>query len=372
MRVDSDSPFSAWLETWITRAYRSLLLCYPAEFRHEYASEMALSFADRCREERRSQGLPGVILLWLQAIAELSIEAPKEHLDMILQDLRYSFRMMRKTPGFSAIAIAILALGIGVNSIVFSLVNALLIRPLPYPHAERLMTVGESEPNRANTLSGLPFPVFLDVRARNRGFEDIGAHFEGGFSLSHENQAEQVPGAHVSAGLFRILGVSPIQGRDFLPEEDVPNSRKVVILGYSLWQNRFAGDPTITGKTIVLSGVPFTVVGVMPHGFQFPEIAELWVPMSLNEKMSPRTDCCMDAIARLKPGVTVEQARAEMASIVDQINRENPVTSYGHVGDVVPLQTYLTERYRDSSLTLFAAVVFVFLIAGANVPIYFS
>ncbi|MBI2679738.1 MAG: ABC transporter permease [Candidatus Solibacter usitatus] len=346
------------------RAFGALLLCYPAQFRQEYAREMALVFVDRCRAQRSFAGL---LAVWLNAAAGVLMEAPKEHGLMILQDLTYAIRMLRKEPLVTATAIAVLALGIGATTTTFSLANGLLLRPLPYPEPERLVAVDESAPQRNVPIMGVAFPNYQDMRARNRVFEDMALYYSGMATLTGGAEAERVQGAWVSDGIFRVLGVKPLLGRTFLAEEDVPKVPHTVLLGYDLWQRRYSSDRNIVGKSIRLSDEPVTVVGVMPRGFNFPDRSEMWLPLQLDAQLSPRTDHGMAGIARLKPGMSRELAEQDMRSIMRQIAKENPLTDYGQTVNVISYRSQITTDYRGTILTLLGAVAFVLLIATANV-----
>ncbi|HXG68898.1 MAG TPA: ABC transporter permease [Blastocatellia bacterium] len=283
------------------------------------------------------------------------------------QDVRYSLRLMLQKPGFTALAVFALALGIGANSTIFSFVNAILLRPLPYENPERLVFLNETSFKRGASSMGVSFPNFVDWREQNTVFEYIAAYGEGGYTLVGGDEPERIQGAGVSHGLFEILGVAPIMGRTFTHEEDRPGDDTVVILGHGLWQRQFGMNPGIIGQTITLNGRPRTVIGIMPPGFKFPEQADLWVPLALDFKMWTRTDHGLGAIARLKPGVSVAAAQAEMNAIALRIEEQNPVTNDGMGVLVTGLRDGLTQDYRSALLILLGAVGLVLLIACANV-----
>jgi putative ABC transport system permease protein len=285
----------------------------------------------------------------------------------LLQDLRYGLRALPKNPGFATVAILTLALGIGANSTIFSLVNGILLRSLPYQHPERLVLLDETAPKQGITAFGVSFPNFLDWREQNHVFEDIAAYDERSFALVGRGEPEQFKGAVISTGLFEILGVTPALGRTIRPEEDRPGDDTVVMLGHSLWQRRFASDPGIIGQTITVDNRPRTVIGVMPPGFKFPVVADMWLPLALNTKKWTRNDHGLSAMARLKSGVTREQAQAEMNSIALHIEEENPVTNEGLGVTVTDLRQGLVGDYRQALLVLLGVVGFVLLIACANV-----
>ncbi|HEV2689877.1 MAG TPA: ABC transporter permease [Bryobacteraceae bacterium] len=352
------------METTLLRLYRGLLVFYPAEFRDEYARELCLALVDRCREERSRLGL---LAVWIHAAFGILAEAPKEHYHLMMQDIRHAIRVMRKDAPITAAAIAILALGIGSTTAVFTLVNGILVRPLPYPEHDRLVKVEEFQPPHEDFDGDIAFPNYLDIRTRMRLLDDVGVFTEGEPTIRGEGDAERVPGATISDGVFRVLGVKPLLGRLFTREEDVPKGASVVVLGEELWRRRYGADPGILGRTIGIGSTRRTVIGVMPSSFHFPERAELWLPLQISRKDSPRTDHYLQGIARLKSGVSVEQATAELESLMRQINKENPTTDYGNLVRAIPIRTAVAGEYRPAVITLLAAVGFLLLIACANI-----
>ncbi|MFL6276640.1 MAG: ABC transporter permease [Blastocatellia bacterium] len=285
----------------------------------------------------------------------------------LLQDIRYGARMLLKRPGFTLVAVITLALGIGANTTIFSFVNGILLRSLPYPQPERLVALDETALKRGVTSMGVSFPNFLDWREQNRVFEDVAAYDTVSLALTGSGEPEQIQGAEGSQGLFEILRVSPLLGRTFTAEEDRPNTDTVVILSYGLWQRRFGGEPGIIGQTLIMNSRPRTVIGIMPEGFRFPEVAEFWVPLALNTQMYTRNDHGLGAIARLKDGMSLEQARAEMNDIAERIEQQNPVTNEGLGVSVTGMHDALTGDYRQALVILLSVVGCVLLIACANV-----
>ncbi len=343
----------------ILRLYRSCLALYPAEFRDEYARELSLAFTDRWREERS----PRVCIEGLGGILQ---EAPKEHLHVIFKDLRYALRILRKDTTMTLAALAILALGIGATTLVFSLANGLLLRPLPYADPNHIVAVGEYSPKDPNEYGQVSFLNFLDYRARAQLVENAGVYSGGSAILRGESAAETVPASAVSEGVFRALGVTPILGRIFTREDAAPNGAKVVILSEELWTRRYARDPNIVGRSIQCAGRR-TVIGVMPAGFHFPSTTEVWVPEYADPSKAARTDYNMSAIARLKPGVTPERATSEMEAILEQIHRENPDANNNWKALVTPLRTFEAQDYRKQVIALLVAVALLLAIACANV-----
>jgi putative ABC transport system permease protein len=297
----------------------------------------------------------------------------------LAKDIRYGARMLRKNPGLTFVAALSLSLGIGAVSTIFSFINGTMLRPLPYRNPERLVIVDETALKRGVPSMSVSYPNFLDWRAQNKSFEDIGCYTTGGFAIGAgasstrpgvgplNAEPELLQGAFVSEGTFEVLGVAPILGRTFTAEEDQPDHDLVVILGYSLWQRRFGGDPNVLGQTVLLNNRPRVVIGVMPRGFQFPEVAEAWGPLALTPKLFTRTDHGLDSIARLKPGVTLEQAKAEMISLASSIEEQNPVTNEGLSVNVNDLRSSLVGDYKKALLILLGVVGFVLLIACVNV-----
>jgi putative ABC transport system permease protein len=288
----------------------------------------------------------------------------------LLQDTRYGARMLRKSPGLTSVAVLSLALGMGAISTIFSFVNGIMLRPLPYPESERLVLLDETAFKRGSPSMNVSFPNFVDWRQQNHSFEDIACYTTGGFIIAPGaggNEPEQLKGAFVNQGLFEILGVAPILGRTFTADEDQPDHDQVVILSYGLWQRRFGADPNILGQTLTLNNRQRVVIGVMPRGFQFPEVAEAWGPLALNTKIWTRTDHGLLSIARLKPGVTLEQAQAEMIQIASNIEALNPVTNEGLSVALTSLRAGLVGDYKKALLILLGVVAFVLLIACVNV-----
>jgi predicted permease len=296
-------------------------------------------------------------------------------METILKDISYGIRTMIKKPGFTAVAVIALALGIGANSSIFTVVNAVLLRPLPFKNPGQLVIVNETV--RRETIETRPasYPDFLDWRNQNQSFDDIAAFDSPSFSLTGTDQPERVPGEIVSASYFPILGIQPAVGRWFLPEEDrTPDASPVAVISYKLWQRRFASDPSLLGKTIKINERDFTVVGIMPQGFEgISGAIEIWVPMMMITTIRPagllqtRGNRWHSAIARLKPGVSLEQAQSDMDAIASQIEQENPGTNKDRGVQLVAAHEAAVGDMRPTLILLLGAVCFVLLIACANV-----
>jgi putative ABC transport system permease protein len=336
-------------------------LRFHIEMRAEENVRRGMSPAEARRDAERSFGS-------LARVKEQGYEVRGGRmLETLWHDLRYGARALRKQPGFSLVVVLTLAVGIGANSTIFSFANGVMLRPLPYAQPERLVLLEETAPQRGVWSMGVSFPNFLDWRAQNQVFEDIAAYSAGTYTLVGGGEPEQVRGARVSSGLFEILGVAPTLGRTVRPEEDRPGSETVAVLSHGLWQRRFGSEPGVVGQTISVNNRPHVVVGVMPPGFRFPEVADLWVPLALDTKMWTRNDHGLGAVARLKDGVSLEQASSEMAAIAWRIEEQNPVTNEGLSVGVTDLRAGLVSDYRQALLILLGVVGFVLLIACVNV-----
>jgi putative ABC transport system permease protein len=285
----------------------------------------------------------------------------------LLTDTRYATRQMLKTPGFTLVAVLTLAFGIGATTAIFSVVNGVLLRPLPYPQSETLVRVFEVVP-RYGRFSVSP-ANFLDWRQRQTVFERIAAYAAGGSdTFMGFDGPERVPRALVSWDLFDLLRVTPALGRGFRADEDQPNQNNVIVLSHVMWQNRFGGDPNVLGRSVQLSGTPATVVGVMPAGFYFPtRDAEFWRPIAFNPATAPRGAHFIGVIARLKPDVSLQQAGAEMQAIAGQLAQQYPQSNRDESAEAVALLDVIVGPIRPMLFTLLGAVVVVVLIACANV-----
>jgi putative ABC transport system permease protein len=288
----------------------------------------------------------------------------------LFQDVRYSLRMMAKIPGFTFFVVAVLALGIAANSAIFSIADAVLVRPLPYRQADRLVMVWE-DASSYGFPRDTPAPGnFADWKARNQVFEDMAASaFRGSFNLTGDGNPEEIPGDLVTANLFSVLGARPALGRGFIASDDVPGAPRVVILSQGLFLRRFGGDPQIIGKQLWLNYEKYDVVGVMPRGFQFPDRdPQLWAPVQFTTaQLANHGNHHLQVVARLKPGVSLKVANADMAAIAKQLEQEHPSENAKVGAYAVPLREELTGKTRPALLVLQGAVCFVLLIACANV-----
>jgi putative ABC transport system permease protein len=283
-----------------------------------------------------------------------------------LRDIRFSVRQLIKTPAFTIVAILTLGLGIGATSAIFSVVNAVLLRPLPYPEPERLVRVHEIVPQYG--LFAVAPATFLDWRQQNSVFEHIAAYNAGSTTLAGAEGPERVPSAAVSWDLFDLLKVSPVLGRTFTAEEGKPVKQAVAIISYGAWQRRFGGDRSVLSKTVNLNGTPSAIIGVMPPDFYYPSrTTEIWTPLAFNPANATRGGHFIGVVARTKPGVSLETANTEMKTISERLAKQYPEQSANESAQVVQLLENIVGGIRPALLTLLAAVGVVVLIACANV-----
>ena len=299
--------------------------------------------------------------LWLQ---------PRKWENEMWQDLRYGARLLVKNPGFTTLAVLTLALGIGATTGVFSAVNAVLLRPLPFAAPERLISLAETHPELPRLeVASLDF---MDWQQHAQSFEALGAYSLQSLTklvLTDTGEPEQLLGTCVTPNLLPLLGIKPMQGRNFLTEENQPGHDRVAIISYGLWQRRFAMETQFAGKTLRLNGEPYTVVGVLPQGVQLPFENDVWLPLSQlgTANLNSRIYHSLVTVARLKPGVTVAQARAEMEAIAARLQQAYPATNKTIGVALAPLQEQLTGEVRPALLALFGTVALVLLITCANV-----
>jgi putative ABC transport system permease protein len=293
-------------------------------------------------------------------------------MNTIWQDLRYGARMLLKSPGFTLVAVITLALGIGANAAIFSVINSVLLRPLAYPQPERLVWIWGTNPSADIKQEGASLPDFADWKAQGRSFASMGGFTNFSPILTEAGEPERLPGALVTDGFFTTLGVSPQLGRAFTPDEDRPDNRRVAVLGHGLWQRRFGGDPGIVGRKITLNGNPYLVVGVMPPGFKHPlpgmrAPVEVWTPLGIDPATMGRRSDFLGVVARLKPDVAIGQARSEMNALMRRLEGQYPDTNRGWGVVLLPLLERFVGDMRPTLYLLLAAVGFLLLIACANV-----
>jgi putative ABC transport system permease protein len=344
--------------------YNWLLKLYPASFRNEYGEEMRPLFARRLEQAR---GL-GVLTLWAGTIVEVIGNALVVHGDILKQDLSYTGRVLRRSPGFAITAIVIVALGIGATTAAFSVTDFVLLRPLPFHEPDRLVMLLETTPGYAGME--LSAPNYRDWKAAATSFESMAIYGSSSVTMSGAGEPRRLVGTTTSAELFPTLGVSPIVGRLFSAEDDREGAPGVVILSFRLWQTEFGGDAAIIGRSLTFDKLPVTVVGVMPREFHFPGSDILfWVPKRFTAgeyQESMRTNNMYYAVGRLKRGVTIERAQSEMSLIAKQSEQAHPKENKDTGALVYPIGDEVSQRSRVMLMALSGAAACVLLIACAN------
>jgi putative ABC transport system permease protein len=288
-------------------------------------------------------------------------------MDMFLQDLRYAARTLVKNPGFAALTITCLALGIGVNSTIFSVVDTIAIRPLPFRDPDALVALMTTHQANGIDRGDVSYLDLQDWKARTRTFADMAAVSGRSLTLSDRDEPERFTGATVTWNMFPMLGIQPLLGRQIRADEDTPGGPRVVLLSHGVWQRRYAADPSVIGRTITVNGNPHTVIGVMPPQFQFPELAQLWIPQVPIEHTSPRTMRNLVVLARLKPGASVEDGRRDIAGIGVQLSSEQRDDQGWGATAVTMRDSMMPSDITLIVMTMMGAVSLVLLIACANV-----
>ena len=289
-------------------------------------------------------------------------------MDAFLNDIRYAIRNLIKRPAFTLIAAITLALGIGANTAIFSSVYALLLKPLPFPELERVVAVWDSAPSRGVQRNEVAMANYLDWRAQNQSFEQLGLYRWWNANLTGIDPPERIQGYLVTANFFDALGVKPIKGRNFAADENESGKDAVAIITHSLWQRRFGGDPNILGKTITTNSVARTVVGVMPEGFNYPLSAEVYAPLPITPELAGnRQFHTYYVIGRLKPGASVQSAQADIDNVAARLEQQYTETNTGLRASVFPIVADTVRKYDTGIWVGMAAVCFVLLIACANV-----
>jgi putative ABC transport system permease protein len=350
-----------------SRLYLSLLRLYPREFREEYGAEMARLYRDRARDE-------SLFRLWPVLVADVLRTAPGEQLNVLWQDVRHAVRLFLRTPIVSATALLTIALAVGGTTAVFSLVYAVLLRPLPYPAPDRLVELFEA--NRevaAFRASALNYRSWAE---RASSMDALAAFAGADVTLTDQGEAERLTGAAITSSMFRVLGLPPLAGRAFSLEDERPGARRVAVIAEALWRRRFGGSPAIIGQSITLSGERHEVIGIVPQAFRdvgrqrvsSTGQPEIFLPLTIDPARENRGNHTLRVVGRLRPGVSMERARDEMRRIAAALEQEFPASNKGWSVRVQSIyDSMLDERVRPSLLVLLAAVGMVLLIACANV-----
>ena len=285
----------------------------------------------------------------------------------LLQDVRFGLRMLWKRPGFTAVALAVLALGVGANTAIFSVVNAVLLRPLPYPGAERVVAFDGVNASKGIRESNMSAPDFADWREQAGSFEALALYSAGNANLTGGDEPERVTAANVTPDFFRVIGVGAARGRALLAEDGAPSGEPVAVLSHGLWVRRFGGDPAAVGRTIDMGGRKLQVVGVMPEGFDFPQGTQVWAPLRLDVAKEPRDNRSYSVVGRLRDGVTLEAAQAELDAISSRLAGAYAVTNVGWGVGLELLKDELVGNLKTTLFMLLAGVGLLLLIACANV-----
>ncbi|HYL98565.1 MAG TPA: ABC transporter permease [Blastocatellia bacterium] len=365
--------FSEWTHrTWL----RLKALVQRRRLEHDLEDEIAFHLAMR-EENYRDAGMTageahnavrrrvGNVVLWKEISHDMWTFVSLENL---LQDLRYGARVLLKNPGFTVVAVITLALGIGANAAIFSVVNGVLLNTVPFKDSGQLVSITEMEPELAD--APVSAPDFCDWKTQNSAFATMSAVITTGFNLTGSGPPERLIAAGVSTDFFPMLGVQPVMGRDFSPEEDDPNHQQTALISYALWQSHFGGDRATVGKSMTLGGRSFTIIGVMPAGLKldYPQ-PQVWIPVSCQTRtmIGNRGTHFMGVWGRLKPNVTIKQAQAEMDTIAKRLEQQYPASNSGLGVHVMSLAQAETTDVRPRLLLLLGAVGFVLLIVCANV-----
>ena len=290
-------------------------------------------------------------------------------MEKLLQDIRYGLRILVKHPGFTIVAVLALALGIGANTAIFSVVNGVLLSPLPFSNPDRLVIIWETNAQQGLDDWTVAPAKFIDWRDNSQSFEQVAAFWPYQASnLYFSGEPERIHSAAVSHELFQVLGTPALVGRTFLPQEDSPGNDQVVIISHALWRRRFNSNPGLVGSALRIDGKSYTVVGIMPEGFSFPERAEMWLPIAFSPAETKNREAhIVRVIGRMKPGLRLDQAQSEMAVLANQLEQQYPSTDSGWGVKVVPMLDQLVGKMRPALLILLGSVGLVLLIACANV-----
>jgi len=285
-----------------------------------------------------------------------------------MSDIRYAFRNLLRRPGFTIIAVVTLALGIGANTAIFSAIYALLLKPLPWPELDRVVAIWDKSPSRGYEHNEVTMANYLDWQAQNQSFEQLALYNWWNVNLSGGDIPERVQGFTVTANYLDTLGVKPIMGRNFSPEENQPGKNKVAIISYNLWQRHFGGDPNILNKTITTNGLAITIVGVLPEHFNYPKGGEIYAPLELTQRVvQNRRLHTYYVVGRLKPGVSIKSAQSDIDNITARLEQQYPDNNKGWGASVIPIVADTVRAYDTVLWVVMAAVAFVLLIACANV-----
>jgi putative ABC transport system permease protein len=363
-------------ESWGDRFYRGLLRILPFDFRQEFGDEMEETFREQRADTVRASGTSALLKMWWSTILDIFRMAPREHLSVLSQDARYAGRMMRKNFGYTVGAILILGLGIGANTAIFSVVNSVLLKPLPYLHGDRLVVLRQQAQKLGINDTAFSVSEINDYRTRSRSLTGLVEYHSMAFTLFGGDAAHRVRTGVVSPDFFEFFGVKPRLGRTFVADDDRPGAQPVLILSYEYWKQSEHGDPNIIGRTYRMNDKPHIVVGVLPPIPQYPDENDVYMPTSAcpfrsnPNFIANRDSRMMSVFARMKPEATLEHSRADMCMVADHLRKDFPKSypdTQGYQAALPPLREDLTARARPMLLLLLGAAAFVLLIACANV-----
>jgi len=358
------------------KLFRVLVRALPFDFQMNYGGEMEGVFHDQVREVKETGGPLDFLKLWAETLTGIFTTAPREHGEIFKNDCSYAFRMMRKNTGFTAVAVLTLALGIGANTAIFSVVHSVLLRPLPYAKGQELVFLRQEAQKVGNNDIGFSVHEIQDFREQNKTLSGLVEYHPMSFILFGHGDPDRVRAAVVSANYFDLFQVKPLLGRTFLAGDDTLGAPPVLILSYEYWKNKFGSDPGIVGKTFEMNDKVHTVVGVLPPVPQYPVESDVYMPTSAcpfrssKAMIDNRDGRMMEVFGRLKPDVSATQANADFATIAGRLKSEYPKSypvNIGYTASAAPLQAELTHEARPTLLILLAAAAFVLLIACANV-----
>jgi putative ABC transport system permease protein len=356
------------------RAFRFLLRFFPVEFRGDYGREMEAVFREQRRESQERKA--GLIRLWGETIAGIFRTAPGEHIEMFRQDGGFALRMMRKNKGFTALVVCILALGIGATTAIFSVVNGVLLRPLPYTNGDRLVMIDQGTAKNGQASTGFSVHEIEDIRAQSRTLESVVEYHNMQFDLLGVGEPQRINTGVVSANFFDELGVKAIHGRTFVPDDDKPGAPAVLVFSYGYWKRVYGGDPKVVGQNFRMNDKVHTVVGILPPMPQYPDENDVYMPTSAcpfrssAAMIAHRSMRRMTVFGRLRNGVTLGQAQAELNGLETRFVQTFPKDYEKELDWTIKtglLKTELTERARPTFLILLGTAALVLLIVCANI-----
>ena len=376
------------LQRWMERLYAGALRIYPRDLRRRYCREMIEAFRDSCHHVWQQHGRGRLLVHYVRAVFELLVEgirarvirltrraAPSgpqrlslwERVRIVLDDLRYAARTLRRNPGFTVTAVVTLALGIGANTAIFSVVNGVILRPLPFHNPDELAMIWVARPERGTTRGSMSQPDLRSIQSEARSIVAAAGYHASQLTLTGLGEAESIRGARVADGLLAVFQEAPAHGRDIRADENIPNGPRVVLIGYGFWQERLGGDFNVVGRTLQIFGEPYEIVGVAPPGFDYPQRAQLWIPQYLNVEGCNRDCHFLRVIARVADGYTIGAAGNEVLTLSRSLEERFPVMNYGKRFNLVTLEEVVVGNVRAALLVLLGAVGIVLLIACANV-----